>query len=123
MARSHSDSSLEDNVANAVVYLTRRNLLTLLSKLDRVKQGEVSACTIVKQDTTHTAYPCTHITYVRAVEDEDYYTDRKPGEVLEVDEPTVLAPEDAEEDLIDPEIEDAANNHGQDRSKWLPGYF
>lgn len=33
--------------------LTKRNLLTLLSKLDRIKGGDVSACCIIKQDTEH----------------------------------------------------------------------
>ena len=69
------------------VYLTRRNLLTLLNKLDRVKQGEQSACTLVKSDTVHPQYPCSNEISVTAVEDEDYYTDREPGVVLPKDEP------------------------------------
>lgn len=71
----------------ATLYLTRRNLLTLLSKLDRVKNGSQSERTIVKQDTAHAQYPCTHITTIVAVEDADYYTDREPGRALEADEP------------------------------------
>jgi len=71
----------------AQVYLSRRNLLTLLNKLDRSKRGDPSACTIVKQDTVHPKYPCTHVTYVTALEDEEYYTDREPGGVLPKDEP------------------------------------
>jgi len=69
------------------VYLTRRNLLTLLSKLDRVKSGGVSACTLVKQDTVHPKFPCSDTIYVTAVEDSDYYIDRQPGKVLSIDEP------------------------------------
>jgi hypothetical protein len=69
------------------VYLTRRNLLTLLNKLDRVKRGEQSACTITKYDTVHPQYPCSNEVSVTAVEDEDYYTDREPGVVLSKDEP------------------------------------
>lgn len=69
------------------VYLTRRNLLTLLSKLDRSSSGDVSACTIVKQDTIHQTYPCSDVIAVTAVEDAVYYTDRKPGPVLSEDEP------------------------------------
>lgn len=61
------------------LYLTRRNLLTLLAKLDRDGRGDTSARTIVKQDTVHPVYPCSDVIYVTAVEDSDYYTDRKPG--------------------------------------------
>jgi len=32
------------------IYLTRRNLETLLSKLDRAKRGELTDCTIIKLD-------------------------------------------------------------------------
>lgn len=67
------------------VYLTRRNLLALLSKLDRVKAGEQSKCTLIKQDTVHPKYPCSDIISVTAVEDTDYYADRQPGELLSQD--------------------------------------
>jgi hypothetical protein len=43
----------------AKVYLTRRNLLTLLSKLARKGNGENTACTIVKADNLHEKYPQT----------------------------------------------------------------
>jgi len=69
------------------VYLSRRNLKVLLSKLDRVRNGESSAHTIIKQDTKHPVYPCTDIIEVIAVEDADYYTDRKPGYMYPEDEP------------------------------------
>lgn len=72
---------------SARVYLTRRNLLTLLSKLDRVKAGEDSKCTIVKYDTTHEKYRCTDVIVVTALEDADYYTDRPAGDVLPSDDP------------------------------------
>ena len=61
------------------VYLTRRNLLTLLNKLDRVLIGGDSSKTLVKRDTSHSKFPCSDVTIVVAVEDEDYYTDREPG--------------------------------------------
>lgn len=66
------------------VYLTRRNLETLLTKLDKVRAGEVSLCTIVKTDTAHSTHPQSHdhIT-VTAVENEDYYVDRPPGVMVE----------------------------------------
>lgn len=72
------------------VYLTRRNLLTLLAKLDRNARfiGE-SECTIVKQDTVHHLYPCSDVITVTAVEDEAYYTDRKPGRMYPGDAPNV----------------------------------
>lgn len=77
------------------LYLSRRNLLTLLSKLDRVKAGESSACTLIKRDYLHKKYPQSpeEITItaiedddnqpmvITAIEDEDYYSDREPGEV------------------------------------------
>jgi len=63
----------------ATVYLTRRNLLTLLAKLDTAKAGEPTSKTIIKRDTRHKKFPCSEITEVIAVEDEDYYTDRGPG--------------------------------------------
>jgi len=65
------------------VYLSRRNLLTLLSKLDRPE----SARTLIKCDTMHPLYPCSSMTKVVAVSDGDYYTDRSPGPVHELDEP------------------------------------
>jgi hypothetical protein len=72
------------------LYLTRRNLVTLLSKLDRCKADgpNTSACTIVKSDTLHWIYPCTDIIRVTALENEAYYTDREAGKVWPEDEPS-----------------------------------
>lgn len=68
-----------------IVYLTRRNLMTLLNKLDR---GDDSSQTIIKYDTVHEKYPCSTVTIVAAVEDEDYYDDdRPPGDVHHLDQP------------------------------------
>ena len=73
------------------VYLSRRNLLTLLRKLDRnMRAGDaVSECTLVKQDTVHPKYPCSDVIYVTAVEDDEYYTTglRAAGEVHPADDP------------------------------------
>ena len=69
------------------LYLTRRNLLTLLSKLDRVKAGEESVCTLVKRDTSHPKFPCTDVIVITALEDTEYYTEREAGVVLSADEP------------------------------------
>lgn len=68
------------------VFLSRRNLNTLLSKLDRKKKGEATACTLIKRDTEHTKYPQTMPEIaITAVEDSDYYTDREPGIVAQAD--------------------------------------
>ena len=62
--------------------LSRRNLLTLLSKLDRVRAGEFSFCTIIKPDGTA----------ITAQEDEEHYVGRKPGAILDKDEPQCMNP-------------------------------
>lgn len=68
------------------VYLSRRNLLTLLSKLDRKKDGQETFCTLIKNDNEHTKYPQTMKSLaVIAVEDDEYYTTRKAGEVHPLD--------------------------------------
>ena len=63
------------------IYLSRRNLLALLSKLDRKKQGDNTQCTIIKYRTETDPYvnsiDCVSIT---AIEDEDFYN-REPGKV------------------------------------------
>ena len=61
------------------IYLSRRNLLTLLAKLDRTAFGEPSQCTLIKRDLEHPDYPATVPARITAVEDADYYTDRLPG--------------------------------------------
>jgi hypothetical protein len=71
------------------LYLSRRNLQSLLNKLDRnVKEPGSSACMLVKNDTLHPHYPASHKDIqVIAVEDSDYYIDREPGVVHPADEP------------------------------------
>ena len=62
------------------VFLSRRNLRALLTKLNKARRGEPTYCTIVKGDTEHPKYPQTlPEVYVTAVEDSEYYTDRQPG--------------------------------------------
>lgn len=69
------------------VYLSRRNLLTLLSKLDRFAAGEMTLCTVIKNDNKHPVYPQTMKQIaVIAVEDEEYYTDRSAGPMNPADE-------------------------------------
>ena len=70
------------------IYLSRRNLLSLLSKLDRAAEGDVTACTLIKHDNEHPTYPQTMKSIrVTAVEDSDYYNDRAPGEIHPLDTP------------------------------------
>lgn len=74
----------EGNNEYARVFLSRRNLLTLLAKLDGVKAGRPSSCTIIKQDMVHPTMPQTHRRMeIIAVEDEAYYIDRGPGVMRE----------------------------------------
>jgi hypothetical protein len=62
------------------LYLTRRNLKTLLTKLD----DPDSKRTIIKNDVEHPKYPNSHTRiFVTAVDDADYYKDRAPGRMKE----------------------------------------
>jgi hypothetical protein len=70
------------------IYLSRRNLLTLLSKLDRRAAGEATKATLIKFQNKGDPYvQSMDSCKVTAVEDDEYYTAREPGGVLEVDEP------------------------------------
>lgn len=70
------------------IFLSRRNLLTLLSKLDRLKEGEYTACTLIKNDDQHSCLKQTLPSIcITAVEDDVYYSDREPGEVHPLDVP------------------------------------
>ncbi len=65
------------------VYLSRWNLMTLLNKLDHIKSGGESKATLIKRDIYHPKYPQTDpLIAITALEDEEYYTDRKPGAVV-----------------------------------------
>jgi hypothetical protein len=70
------------------IYLSRRNLLTLLSKLDRHAAGDDSARTIIKRDNKHPKYPQSmEFCIVTAIDDDEYYSTRKSGEVHPKDDP------------------------------------
>jgi hypothetical protein len=74
------------------VYLSRRNLVTLLNKLDRNKVAgrKDSRCTILKVDTTKDQLPFKQshpFINVTAVEDGEYYVGREATPVLPKDEP------------------------------------
>lgn len=71
------------------IFLSRKNLQTLLNKLDRNKQDPgASQCTLLKCDNQHAKYPQSMPEIVvTAVEDDDYYADRNPGYILPADDP------------------------------------
>jgi hypothetical protein len=68
------------------LYLSRKNLLILLSKLDRIKEGGASFATIVKYKNPDDPFPNALDVLVTAVEDENYYKDREAGEMWPEDE-------------------------------------
>ena len=72
------------------VYLSRRNLLALLSKLDRQANGDETMCTIIKnKQPGQAAYNQTmEQIAVIAVEDDEYYgaQNRPAGEIHPADE-------------------------------------
>lgn len=65
------------------VTLSRRNLLTLLSKLDRVRDGGMSMCTLIK----HGQLGGCGDVVVSAEEDAVTYRNRAPGYVMPWDNP------------------------------------
>lgn len=69
------------------IYLSRRNLLTLLSKLDRQAAGDATACAIIKYSNPADPY-CNTIdqVVVTAVADEEFYANRQPGVMHPLDE-------------------------------------
>ena len=69
------------------IFLSRRNLLTLLSKLDRKSNGEETACTLIKNKTAGNFVQTMDSIQVTAVEDSEYYTERLPGIVHPSDTP------------------------------------
>ena len=72
----------------ARIFLSRRNLLTLLSKLDRAARGEETQCAIYKTDNQHPRFAQTMSRIrVTAVEDHEYYTQRSPGPMHPADDP------------------------------------
>ena len=69
------------------IYLSRRNLLALLSKLDRLEAGDETACAIIKSANPSDPY-CNTIDQVMvvAVPDEKFYANRSPGAMHPLDE-------------------------------------
>ncbi len=73
------------------IYLSRRNLLVLLSKLDRFESGESTFCTIIKykQPNAVNFDQTMDSVMIQAVPDKEYYEahDRPAGKVIPEDEP------------------------------------
>ena len=74
-----------------ILYLSKRNLLTLLSKLERFEAGEETRCAIIKYSNPLDPY-CLRLSgedniMVVAIPDEKYYTNRQAGEVHPLDTP------------------------------------
>jgi len=76
------------------LYLSRRNLLVLLSKLDRKKAGEITACTIIKTNNKPEFQNSPEIIAVTAVEDEEYYEGVEAGFMHPLDTPKSKDPLD-----------------------------
>ena len=72
---------------NERIYLSKRNLLTLLSKLERLEEGQNTACAIVKYANTTDPY-CNTIDEIMviAIPDELFYVNRAPGSMHPLDE-------------------------------------
>lgn len=73
------------------LYLSKRNIATLLDKLDSVRDGAASACTIIKNDTTHPVYAQTvRRIAVMAVEAQDAYLNGVSPR-LQLSRPTLMS--------------------------------
>lgn len=69
-----------------VIYLSERNLQTLLNKLQRYKCGENTECAIIKyKNIRDPVVQSMDAVMVIAVLDEEYYINRNPGKVLDID--------------------------------------
>jgi len=70
------------------IYLSKRNLQTLLSKVERFEAGDETACALIKY-ANHLDPYCNTIDEVMviAVPDERFYAKRSPGAVHHLDEP------------------------------------
>lgn len=80
-------NQLTASITTGKVYVSRRNLLTLLSKLDRKKVGEATACTLIKVNNKPSYQNTLKETALIAVDDEQYYQEAAPGMVHPSDDP------------------------------------
>lgn len=87
---------MEDPTNQApIIYLSRRNLEALLSKLNRCSNGEETQCAIIKVQQASSAYRQTmREILVVAVGDEEYYASqaRPAGEMHPLDEASLTVP-------------------------------
>lgn len=75
------------------VYLSKRNLLTLLSKLERLEAGDTTECTIIKYADKDAKYTQSMPSIkVVAIPDDVAYAHRPAGAVVEADEVNVTKP-------------------------------
>lgn len=74
------------------IFLSKRNLLALLSKLERAERGDNTACTIVKHKQPGDAYQQTMESIeVTAVSDEAYYgSQNRPAGMMHPDDEIFL---------------------------------
>lgn len=70
------------------VLLSRKNLMTLLLKLDRRRNGERTHCTLIKQDLNNVNIPVV----ITAEEDAEVYKNRSPGRMVTQEEAKFLDP-------------------------------
>lgn len=79
-------------ISKNILYLSKRNLLTLLSKLERLSLGENTQCSIIKFANDKDPYSLfighEKSIAVVGIPDEDYYINREPGEVHPKDTPS-----------------------------------
>jgi hypothetical protein len=74
------------------IYLSRRNLMALLSKLDHQAASGSTACTIIKfRNSSDPFIQSMDTIAVTAVEDDVYYTSRNPGIMHPRDEAVIKA--------------------------------
>jgi hypothetical protein len=70
------------------LYLSKRNLLTLLSKLERQEAGDETACGIIKFKNKNDPFVNSmDEILVTAISDEKFYINRAPGIMHPLDEP------------------------------------
>ena len=91
--REGEDATAEDAAVEEAppitVQLSRRNLMSLLLKLDRGRRGEHTHMTIVKQD----LYDVNTEIHVTAEEDAVVYSNRQPGRITVVEEHKFFDPD------------------------------
>jgi hypothetical protein len=70
------------------IYLSERNLRSLLNKIERFKQGDTTQCTIIKYANPLDPY-CQTVEAIEvvAIPDDRYYTARKGGKMHPLDDP------------------------------------